>query len=65
MLIKNFFSDLHQKIIFNQKTKKIENDFIYLHFTNSIHILNTISPVFTASFSLVDLIIDKIEKNEK
>ena len=51
--------------LFNHETSKLENDFICLHVANSTHILNAISPAFTASFSLADLIIDKIEKNEK
>ena len=43
----------------NSITKKLENDFICLKAKNSTHILNAISPAFTSSFSLADLIIDK------
>lgn len=44
--------------LFNKKTLNLENDFICLKGENSLHILNSISPAFTASFSLADFIID-------
>ena len=47
--------------LFNLKTSKLENDFLSLDGNSSTHILNTISPAFTASFALADLIIDKIK----
>ena len=49
--------------LFNQATKKLENDFLCLEGENSTHIMNAISPAFTASFSLADFIIDKYSKN--
>ncbi len=45
--------------LFNKKEMKLENDFICINGKNSTHVLNAISPAFTASFSLADLIIDK------
>tara|TARA_Y100001968_G_C19436828_1_gene760190 strand:- start:451 stop:1701 length:1251 start_codon:yes stop_codon:yes gene_type:complete len=51
--------------LFNKKKLCLENDFICLHGKSSSHILNAISPAFTASFSFADLIIDQImNKNE-
>ena len=47
--------------LFNLKTSKLEDDFLSLSGNSSTHILNTISPAFTASFALADLIIDKIK----
>jgi len=49
--------------LFNQATKKLENDFLSIEGENSTHIMNAISPAFTASFSLADFIIDKYSKN--
>ena len=45
--------------LFNKKIGKLENDFLTIKGPNSTHILNAISPAFTASFALGDLIIDK------
>ena len=45
--------------LFNQKTKELEDDFVCLNGEGSTHVLNAISPAFTASFALADLIIDK------
>lgn len=45
--------------LYNKESEKLENDFICLNGKNSIHILNAISPAFTSSFELADLIIDK------
>ncbi len=47
--------------LFNQKTKALEDDFLCLPGLNSTHVLNSISPAFTASFSLADLIIQNSE----
>ena len=44
--------------LFNHQAKKLEDDFICVDGPSSTHILNAISPAFTASFSLADLIID-------
>ena len=49
--------------LFNKKDQKLENDFITLKGISSTHILNAISPAFTASFALADLIIDKNKEN--
>ena len=46
--------------LFNEKTRCLENDFVCVKAENSLHILNAISPAFTASFSLADSILDKI-----
>ena len=44
--------------LFNHQAKKLEDDFICVDGPSSTHVLNAISPAFTASFSLADLIID-------
>ena len=44
--------------LFNLKTHKLENDFICEKNQNTTHVLNAISPAFTASFELADYIID-------
>ena len=46
--------------LFNEETKNLENDFLCVHRKDSTHILNAISPAFTASFSFADLIVDRI-----
>tara|TARA_B100000700_G_scaffold246782_1_gene275905 strand:- start:642 stop:1871 length:1230 start_codon:yes stop_codon:yes gene_type:complete len=45
--------------LFNKVTRKLEDDFLCLPGPDSTHVLNAISPAFTASFSLADLIIDQ------
>ena len=45
--------------LFNEKTRLLEDDFLCLPGPSSTHVLNAISPAFTASFSLGDLIIDQ------
>ncbi len=45
--------------LFNKKKNEIVDDFLYVNSGSSTHILNAISPAFTASFSLADLIIDE------
>ena len=47
--------------LFNRKTKKLEDDFLCLPGPSSTHVLNAISPAFTASFALADLIIDQAQ----
>jgi len=47
--------------LFNTKKQAIENDFLCLPSNNSIHLLNVISPAFTASFALADLILKKLD----
>ena len=49
--------------LFNHKKKTLEDDFLCLEGPNSSHVLNAISPAFTASFALADYIIDKTKKN--
>ncbi len=44
--------------LFNKNTSSLENDFICKNKENTTHILNAISPAFTASFELADFIID-------
>jgi len=45
--------------LFNMEKKNIERDFLCISNKDSTHILNAISPAFTASFAFADLIIDK------
>ena len=45
--------------LFNKESKTLEDDFLCLHGLNSTHVLNAISPAFTASFALADLILDQ------
>ena len=49
--------------LFNKKTEKLENDFLTIKGKSSTHVLNAISPAFTASFALADLIIDNNKDN--
>ena len=44
--------------VFNRREDRIEDDFLSSR-PNSTHILNAISPAFTASFALADLIINE------
>ena len=47
--------------LFDKNKKELLNDFKVEHGKDSIHILNAISPAFTASFELADLILEKIK----
>jgi L-2-hydroxyglutarate oxidase len=56
--------ELSQKVgirsqLFNRETERLEDDFLCLPGPASTHVLNAISPAFTASFALGDLIIDQ------
>ena len=56
--------ELSQKVgirsqLFNRTTQRLEDDFMCLPGPASTHVMNAISPAFTASFSLADLIIDE------
>ena len=56
--------ELSQKVgirsqLFNRKKQSLEDDFLCLPGPASTHVLNAISPAFTASFSLADLILDE------
>jgi L-2-hydroxyglutarate oxidase LhgO len=56
--------ELSQKVgirsqLFNQTTLRLEDDFLCLPGPASTHVLNAISPAFTASFALADLILDQ------
>ena len=44
--------------LFNRQTQRLEDDFLCLPGPSSTHVLNAISPAFTASFALADLILD-------
>ncbi|MCP9775659.1 NAD(P)/FAD-dependent oxidoreductase [Cyanobium sp. WAJ14-Wanaka] len=44
--------------LFNHSSQRLEDDFLCLPGPASTHVLNAISPAFTASFALADLIID-------
>ena len=45
--------------LFNRQTNRLEDDFLCLPGPGSTHVLNAISPAFTASFALADLIVDQ------
>lgn len=45
--------------LFNHSTQALEDDFLCLPGLASTHVLNAISPAFTASFALADLILDQ------
>ena len=47
--------------IFDMKSTKLVDDFICINSDNATHVLNAVSPAFTASFALADLIIDRSE----
>jgi L-2-hydroxyglutarate oxidase len=56
--------ELSQKVgirsqLFNHRTQRMEDDFLCLTGPSSTHVLNAISPAFTASFALADLILDQ------
>ena len=46
--------------LFNLDEGRLEDDFLCLEGPFSTHVMNAISPAFTASFSLADLIIDQM-----
>ncbi|KZR90596.1 NAD(P)/FAD-dependent oxidoreductase [Synechococcus sp. MIT S9508] len=46
--------------LFNHNTQAMEDDFLCLPGLSSTHVLNAISPAFTASFALADLILDQV-----
>jgi len=45
--------------LFDTSSNKLNQDFLIENYKNTTHILNAISPAFTASFEFADLIIDK------
>lgn len=47
--------------LFNQTTNQLIDEFLCIHENNSTHILNAISPAFTASFALGELIATQID----
>ncbi|AII42073.1 hypothetical protein KR100_01455 [Synechococcus sp. KORDI-100] len=51
--------------LFNTKNSSIEKDFLCVTRENSTHILNAISPAFTASSSLANLVLEKAQLIEK
>jgi L-2-hydroxyglutarate oxidase LhgO len=56
--------ELSQKVgirsqLFNHSSQRLEDDFLCLPGPASTHVLNAISPAFTASFALADLILDE------
>jgi len=50
--------------LYDKTKKKLVQDFIMLHSINSTHIINAISPAFTASFELADYILDNSKFNQ-
>lgn len=62
--VKTEHIELSQKVgirsqLFNLQTERMEDDFLCLPGPSSTHVLNAISPAFTAGFALADLIIDQ------
>jgi L-2-hydroxyglutarate oxidase LhgO len=58
------YLELSQKVgirsqLFNHSSQRLEDDFLCLPGPASTHVLNAISPAFTASFALADLILDQ------
>tara|TARA_B100000886_G_scaffold336920_1_gene296614 strand:+ start:9448 stop:10665 length:1218 start_codon:yes stop_codon:yes gene_type:complete len=49
--------------LFDNKKMSLEDDFICTNDENSTHVLNAVSPAFTSSFSLADLIINYSKLN--
>ena len=49
--------------LFHKNQLKLEDDFLCISQNNTTHVLNAVSPAFTASFSLADLIINKSNLN--
>jgi len=47
--------------LFNHDNQRLEDDFLSLAGPHSTHVMNAISPAFTASFELADLILDEAE----
>jgi len=45
--------------LYDIENKKLVDDFVMINNKHSTHVVNAISPAFTASFSLADLILDK------
>lgn len=46
----------------NWKTKELEMDFVVMKDSNSIHILNAISPAFTSSFAFAEFVVNEYLK---
>ena len=49
--------------LFHSNKLKLEDDFLCISKNNTTHVLNAVSPAFTASFSLADLVIDESNLN--
>ena len=49
--------------LFNLQTQRLEDDFLCLPGPASTHVMNAISPAFTSSFALADLILDEAIAN--
>lgn len=69
-LAKNIeFSDISPSLkvgirpqLVNWKTKELEMDFVVMKDSNSIHILNAISPAFTSSFAFAEFVVNEYLK---
>jgi len=48
----------------NTRTKRLEMDYIVEETSNSIHILNAISPAFTSAFAFAELLVDRLKTIE-
>lgn len=48
--------------IFDSKTQHLVNDFVVVRDERTVHILNAISPAFTASFAFAKHILDEYEE---
>ena len=47
--------------LYNTKTKKLEMDFVVEKGERSIHVLNAVSPGFTASFAFSQYLVDELD----
>ncbi|MDA7818265.1 FAD-dependent oxidoreductase [Sulfurimonas sp.] len=50
--------------LLNTKTNELVQDFVVEHAENSTHILNSVSPAFTCSFSFAEYVVDQINNNK-
>ncbi len=48
--------------LFNTRTRLLEMDFVYQGDDRSLHVLNSVSPAFTCSFSFSEYRVDRMEE---
>ena len=51
--------------LLNTKTNELVQDFVLEHGTNSIHILNAVSPAFTCSFAFAKYVVTQIDQKRE